>query len=284
MSKISSLNTSLNPLRNLRNADDTQPLIGNSQVNSNFSLGKDISNFFTTTKDIPYSNFINAGQQPGTSRTPDNPRDGMSRNPALAAGGAAESKAAQQAAGSSNSSQATGKAIKSFTDLSSAIVSGITEKWNTHQRGGFQEQFFNERQGSAGFGMHTNLHADMRYVARNQTQQEREHIQRFGMGVGGPIGGLAAYFISKNHVSGMEKELDLKTARDDQGNKVDPQGQQGIDYRDLNKPVDGKSAVEALASPKETSTNTTQDIEMQDMNKDTQSVNLPDMNTTETTI
>lgn len=239
MSKI--LNTNINPLRNLRN--DEQPLITKDMI-AKPTLGQDISNFFSTTQNVPYHRLnedddwshkilqdrdLEAKMWPSTSaqskELDQKAKENSMRNPALAAPLA--EKTAQKGVGSQASNQATGKAIKSFTDLGNSLVSGFTEKWNTHQRGGFQEKYFSERQGSQGFGMHTGLHADMRYVARNQTQAEREHIQKMGMGLGGPIGGLAAYFIAKKHTSGMEKSLDLKTATDTTGNKIDPQAHRG---------------------------------------------------------
>lgn len=260
MSKI--LNSTINPIRNLRN--DEQPLI-TKDMTTRPTLGQDISNFFERTKDIPYERMGASTSQQARDR------DMQSRNPAAAP---LAEKAAQQKAGSEAGSQATGKAIKSFTDLGNSLVSGFTEKWNTHQRGGFQEKYFNERQGSEGFGMHTGMHADMRYVARNQTQAEREHIQRLGTGLGGPIGGLAAYFISKKHVSGMEKNLDLKTARDIEGNKVDPQGPRGTNpyKKEENKDEEPKSR-----SLEETPNAKT-------LNDDESTKDLPDAITTETTV
>jgi hypothetical protein len=139
-----------------------------------------------------------------------------------AAGGSSSSAAAASSQNSAASNAATGKAIKSGADIFSATNALLNNRMNLSSKSEMQNKYFQEAQGSEGTHMHTGLHADMNFAARNQTLAEQKNVQTLGSAFGGPIGGLIGHFISKNHISDMEKNLNLNTVMGTLGEMVNP--------------------------------------------------------------
>jgi len=139
-----------------------------------------------------------------------------------AAGGSSGSAAAASSQNSAASNAATGKAIKSGADIFSATNALLNNRMNLSTKSDMQTKYFQEAQGSEGTHMHTGLHSDMRFAARNQSLAEQKNIQTLGSAFGGPIGGLIGHFLSKNHVSDMENNLNLNTVMGTKGEMVNP--------------------------------------------------------------